>query len=365
MIWRRCLSLLLAALIFAPPGAMADVSNSDPQQALQLVDDYLKRTAEEKKQGTFDTLGRNTYIAQAIASRLLTLQPEDFNLFVFYFVDRYIHHPEQREGLFDFVKIVREMIKDDLANTARLNGGAADDAIRGSYQYGIWILLGGSLAWFLIMKSPLRTMSFIAKMQEGEMTLMRAGRWYRYGWKTATSVVIPGVSGGMLGLLLHHLEANKTHRLDPLEVLSVAQANLACQLSYDTLQAEQHLQKLTDDDTLMAKEGKPLNTQVKTLLDQVKVLQDQFPWLTGLRVSDPVFQKIIDEYPKASNWQDYKNRLAAQGASENGQCVQISLTHVGSKLQEMSDALDTLAPVDTIPAAPPAPKTEDLLKKKP
>ena len=53
-----------------------------------------------------------------MATQITTLEPEDFNVFLLYLMDRYIQNPQERKALFGLISTLRENIAADLESAA-------------------------------------------------------------------------------------------------------------------------------------------------------------------------------------------------------------------------------------------------------
>lgn len=362
------LSLTLSFTLFANSLAYAAVSGN-PKDALQLVDEYLQmRSAkpaegQTPKEALFNALGKEDYITQAVAMQLLSLEPEDFNLFLLYFMDRYVNKPSERLVLFDFLKILRGMIENDLANTELVKEGPEHYLVEGSYSYLMWIVVGGAIGWRTIMASPLRNSAFLREVGARDAALIRSSRVYRYSTKIMRNSLIGASVGGVgIGYLDYLLQSHRTHRLDPAEILMVVQANLACQLSYDALKLNERVEAAVNDEKTVVQLAPALKLELTATIENAQVLLKEFPRLTKLDVNDRLFAKTLSFVPPAKDWQQYKKLLNESEANQDGQCRQISMEFVTRALSTASDNLTTIAdayapPTPAPVAAPAAPTT--------
>lgn len=361
MIVRLLLILRLITTLSVP--AIASPT-ADPQATFSVVDKFItmqsEKAPEDAKAKMLAPTAKAAYLSKAISLQILSLEPEDFNLFLFYFMDRYIHKPDERKVLFKFLESLRGMMEADLNNTAMLKDGPEAMILEGTYTYGTWILLGGTamLGWRAIVSNPMRSGTLVNQMAQREASQVRSNSLVRYGTRLATGAgaltVASAAVGGIAGYLEYVMKTHRTHRLDPIQLLMVVQAQLACQVSYDTLQLADRLENDEKDDETLKRDGKALLEALTTLNAQAKVLLEQFPWLSKLTVNDRIFQQTLAAYPKAQNWQEYRKILNESPEDRAGQCRAMSLERVTRKLDEMTDSLYEDLP-DLKPKAPDAP----------
>ena len=344
-------SLLTSVLVLAfcsNSPAFAAVGNSDPAVILELMDEYLAQTTPRGVDSVANALissAQMEYMAAAVASQVLGLEPEDFNgIFLINFMDRYVNHPEQRAALFEFIKIVRQQIAPDLANTATVNEGPAHYLIHGSYNNLFEIVALGVLGWKAIMATPLRKAALMRALGEKEARLGRF-RVYRYGTRVALHPLTLTLAGGSLyGGFRYLLESHRTHRLDPADMLKVVQAQLACKISYEVLDLHEHVDALVDESEKLIAEAPGLRIQLSKHLKEAQTLQLQFPWLANLNVGDRLFQKITSTMPKTDLWRRYKTMLN-DVETHDGECSQISFENVARGIMSIAETLDALAPM--------------------
>ena len=362
---KKIFAVLIACTVLTSSTSFA-TAGTDPQRVLQVVDEYIAtmkdaQNPDDLKAQTFKPIGQADYLGKVVSTQLLSLQPEDFNIFLFYFMDRYIHHPEERKLLFDFTQLVRGMIKNDLDNTKALREGPYSFIFQGSYKYATWIFLGvsGLVLWRKILSSPARTAALVSEMKTQESAITSLGRSLR---DTAITMNKPllwvgvSLSGAAGGGLEYVLKTHSTHRLDPAEILMVVQSQLACEVSIEGLALEQRFEDLAKDDDQLLKGSAKLKTDISALMSQSKDLLDQFPRLTDLYVNDRLFKQTLQVFPQANNWAEYKKMLNDSDINKDGQCRQIALNRLTDQLSEMDSQIDTLTS-----AASPVP----ALEKKP
>jgi hypothetical protein len=338
-----------------PATSFAAVGATPPAGMMDLVDLYVKELATASPDNMFGRIGKEEFLAKAVATQVATLEPEDFNVFLFYVMDRYIKNPGERKALFAFVQALRESVAADLANTAQIEQGPAHEMVTGAYTWGAWILIGGLIGWRVILASPLRTSTFMQKLQQQEMAIARAPRAYRLTYRITTNPLLWASAGGAgIGYFQYLLEKNRTHRLDPSRILNVVQAQLACQLSYQALDLEDRFEAARGDDERLRSAYPDLDAGITRTLEQARDLTDQFPRLDNLDVRDDLFQQDLRSLPMAKNFQDFRKDLSEADQAPDGRCRQMSLTHLILATEQLRDNLRTsyeiLAPADVTPA---------------
>lgn len=352
------LSLILAltSVAQAAPGLR------NPEQMLTLVDEYIAEVSSKQPGPVYLLTGREAYLAKAVATQIAALEPEDFNLFQFYLMDRYIKEPAQREHLYAFNRIVRDMIATDLANSASLRSGPWHEVVVGSYTYGAWILLGSVIGWRFLFSRSTRAVDFARGLKQRELSMAQSPALYRLGYKAATNPLILSVGAGAgAGYLNYLLQSQRTHRVDPLQIMMVVQAQLACHLSYSGLAIQEKFESIRNAEEFPAEEGKKLLAEIASIGEQSKVLSQQFGRLEQIDVRDPLFQRTLQQFPKSESWAQFRSSLTDAETSRDGKCRQMSLVHLKLELDKTAMVIGNLMPVpeetspgtsDQIPVTP-------------
>ncbi len=333
---RHALNFILCFALVMPFPAMAGAGQRTPESMLSLVDEYINEVKSDQPGPIFLLAGRDEYIAKAVVGQIDTLEAEDFNLFLFHLMERFVDSPTQRPYLFSLLKLIRESIAADLANTAQLREGPGHEIITGAYTYAAWILIGYAGVRFAAARSA-RGAEFIRELHKREIALNQAPRIYKIGYKVAGNPLVwSAAAGAGIGYWNYLLQSNRVHRLDPIEVLSVVQAQLACHLSYKALEIEDEFELIKNSDEKVKSDGKAFLEKVKNIGEQAGVLEKQFARLQSLDISERLFQKTLKQFPLSADWQQFRSALSEAEMSKDGQCRQMSLTHVQGELEKMA-----------------------------
>lgn len=355
MIARRLLCAVVALLL--PLQSFAAVNRSDPARMLELVDQYL---AELKVQPTGNkdlfNAGQQAYLANAVSAQINTLEPEDYNVFLFYLMDRYIKNPDERKDLFTFVKALHDSNASEWARYKQIDDGPAHFVVDGVFAYGTWILLGGIVGWRVVMHTPARNTALVQSMQRLELSMATKPKPYRYTYKVLSSpFTTSALAGGIVGGLEYIREKSKARRLDPLPVLNVVQSQLACLVSYQGLELADRFEAVRNDSEALVREFQGLDAAITQTHKEASLLVEQYPSLDNLDVTDRLFQQKLAQLPQAKNWQEFRKNLIEAEQSADGQCRQMSLTHLKIQLEELRRNLVLFYEI----FAPPAPETQD------
>lgn len=357
---KRLLALLLAMWI--PVQSFAAVAQADPDQLMAMVDEYIKEVqATPKDADPAFADAQAAYFAEAMAVETRSLEPEDFNLFMFAVMSRYINRPAERVPLFRYIKSVRAWVAADLENTAQLENGALHYMNPANYSWYTWVVIGaGVIIGRGILKGPLRSTRFAQSMERMQLQSAKWKAPYRIGFRTATHpAMVASYAGAGLGLLQYELEKNKLHRLDPMVLTNVVQTQLACYLSYQALGLEDRFNAAAEDEERLSREYAVLDKDIGSVLDQAHVLIEQFARLDNISANEPDFLKAMNSLPKAKTFKDFREVLTAADKANDGQCRQMSLTNLIIQVGKMREALK--ASYDNmIPAEEPPQRMEKL-----
>jgi hypothetical protein len=349
---KRALCLLMALLIANP--SFAGVSRSSPSRAMVMVEDYLTLAAlHEKmlkmpdvteKQKLLQLIADYEYLQQGIQAEILGLTFDDFNVFLLYLLNRYINKPQERATLFEFMKTLRETIEPDLAYSERLRLGPGDRVMNGTMIYGA-LLLVGILVWHRIFAARVSRHELVQLVRSKQAALANKSKTLRYVGRTlGTSFTVSAAGGAIGGYLEYLLESNRMRRLDPMTMLAIVQAQVACEVSYDTLQLKDRVETLYKDKTQLNLHLQELHAETKRLSAQSHELVEQFDWLANLDVKDRMYQDYLERLPTADSWQKLRSQLSEAEQSQDGQCRQVSLTLVNKQLGEIQSILPELPP---------------------
>lgn len=312
------------------------------------VNTFISDLAQAKQSPkTLDSLGKDAYV-QSSALPISGLDPEKFNLALLYLLARYAEKPEEREDLFELIQHVRGQIQGELAVKQAIEDGPSSFLVDGALNYGVFILIGGAIIWkgILSARNPSKALSH--EIHETEKTMLKryTGSGKTLLWTTAVS----SAAGAGIGSIEYMLEKNKTHKIDPLLILNIMQAQIACKLSYEALDL---LNKYQSTSNISGEQAKIAVNQIDQLIAQSKLLMDQFPQLDHLSMQDFLFQKAMEQLPPETDFQKVRENLKAQGASQNGACSEISLNNVSRTLEDMKIQLALSLPlVDPTLAVP-------------
>lgn len=359
---RRILALTLSFAIATP--AMAGVTQ-DPEQIMGMVNEFVQemKAIPENADPSYKQ-AQADLAAEDIAVQLRGLPAEDFNLFMYAVMSRYINKPEERESLFAFISASRTWIEADLANTALLDNGPISYMNMAQWSKYTWIAIGtGMVLSTVLLKGPMRNMRFVQAMNRAQMkmTAMKQTGFkqnpFKYiGARAGLAATHPMTiwlgAGGMIGGLAEYgIELNRVHRMDPVVMLTVVQTQLACALSYRGLDIDDHINAISMDEAKLRTDFKPINQEIEALKKESEVLAKHFARLDNITSADPDLQKAMSKIPKNlpekyANLQAFRESLVTDGPSINGRCRQISLTDLDFQLDQRAANLKTFYDVN-------------------
>ncbi len=316
--------------------ANADIMQSQASALERLnvsVNDFLQEYSQAQTLEDPVALAARSAYVSAMALPIANLEPEDFNVFLLSLIDLYITQPQSREALFILINEVRAQIAPELAARAAVEDGPRSYIVQGATQYSAYLMVGGLIAWktILTLRNPRAELMRQARQGEASVRqnlLRRPMFWTLLGTTGA---------GASLGYVEYMLENHKTHPLDPILILNVAQTQLACSLSYEALNIEADANKEGTDRA-------SLNTRIANLLAQTMILQEQFDRLENLYVDDYLFQRTLQHLPPAENFLQLRANLTDAGLSQDGMCRQVSLEHLDRVLNNLKVQLEFSAP---------------------
>lgn len=339
LVFTVSLSLSLA------PAAWGSIGRT-PDQGIQMIDEYIKATAAQAQQNIFSEIGNRDY-TQAVATQLSTLEPEDFNLVLLNIMNRYAATPSERSSLFALVMSLQSMLADDLANTKALDDGPASLVLRGATTtYAAWIFVAGLIGWRAIVtsKSP-RLVELVNSVRQREVAIAKTPTPYRLAYRAANPLVWGSMAGGAgLGYLQYFLETHRTHRINPMETLRVVQAQIACHISYQSLQSADDLAALRGNRAKLASDSAQLFNQIQALHAQAEELEKEYPTLDSLDNKDRLFQANFKHFPSSPDFQSFRKSLTDADQSHDGQCRAMSMIHLKNSLESLgNDLLNALS----------------------
>jgi hypothetical protein len=346
--FRLLLSLFLCLQLSLPANGQNLADN--PTDLTGLVDDYVARMKSKYSPHLFLPVGRDEYLSKAVAARIAAQDTGNFNRSVLYLIGRYIEQVEERPYLFTLIQMVRARIAPDLEATRLLQEGPHESVVQRIYSSWVWVWIAAGVGWrFLLIRSALLS----ARTQEIHAALARRGRLYHIPYRlVANPATISAEATAGWGYLEYLTESAKAHKVDPVEILKVAQANLACHLSYRGLEIEDRIEALKDQPGELKRESPTLREAAAQVLKETQVMDAQNKFLQNLRVNDRFFGRALSHLPPSKDWQSFRSALNSTDEDQPGTCRQISLHYLKHKLQErMEDLAPEEKPEDTAPAA--------------
>lgn len=333
---RRLLSLILCLSLAAPMEGFAVLKSRTPETMLALVDEYVQETLSEQPGPIHLGAGRAAWLAKNVVGQVITLSPEDFNMFLFYTVERYIKDAKHRPQIYLLLKQIHDAIKADLDNTKQLKEGPYHEMVKGSYSYLTWIIVL-YVGFRFKAAHTMRGREFLMEIEKREMAIGK-NKYYRSAYNVASNPVVwGGLAGAGIGYVNYLRELDKVRRSDPLEILKVVQANLACDLSYRGLEVEQEWLKIKDEPNAIGVLGPKLQEKARNLMAESAVLSKQYKRLQSLDTKERLFQQTLKELPE--NWAQFRKSLTEAEESKDGQCRQMSLIHLKLELEKIDTAI--------------------------
>lgn len=322
---RILISLTLSLTIFSSSAGFAANVAATPTDMLNLVDEYIAENRSTQTGPIHLDVGKQVYLAQAVVGQVIGLTPEDFNMFLFYTIERYIKRPSERGEIFTLLKELRDAIAVDLHNTQMLRDGPGHSIVNGAYRKAAWVLV--MYAGFRFAATYLtRGKAFLSIMEQQELALIQRGPYYRLAYRVATNPLVwATAAGGAIGYWDYLRDRNKTQKLDPIEILNVVQANLACDLSYRALEVEDEYEKYSSDPKLLEGVAPRLLRKIDWIGGQAELLKKQFARLQSLEIGERLFNERLQRFPPAKNWQQFRSNLVDAEKLKDGECRAISL----------------------------------------
>jgi hypothetical protein len=347
----HALICLFLALLF-PLTSIAAVLSSNPGDVARMLEEYIAETGKPlTSKSKVEEAAKAEYL-QGIALQARRLEPEDFNLFLLYLVDRYVKNPSQREILYQFAGSLHDAIAVDLANTEAVENGPADELTSGAIGIVSLYALTAIIGWKYIWANPLRSTAFAKRMSQIEADMSRAKPAYRLPYKIGTNpLILSAAAGAGWAGYQYWLAKNRNYRRDPLVILSLAQANLACDLSYKGLELQGRFEAIRGDEAKLRAEYQDLSDKIQDIRAQSKLLLDQSNQLDNLYVSNPYFQKDLQELPSGSDFQKLRDRLSDMEKAPEGRCHELAWTDLDNSLEDLKSNLDSAFTALPPPAA--------------
>lgn len=347
------LSLLTTSLAKAATGP-----ERSSEEMMKLFDEYLFHVKSQQQGPDYLEYGRQKFLSRGVIAQAATLEPEDFNRFMFHLMNRYVTEPTDRSYIFNFFSAVTETLQADLAYTQALKAGPQSFMIEGTYKYGGWIMIAGGVMLKLAARRPVFT-NFSEWVAQRQAALSQVNKYYGLGFRFATSPTTWLISGSMgLGALGGYLEhgwaMDRVHRHNPVAAAMVVQAQLVCHLSYEGLAVQQKVQELKDKPDELAKVAPELRQKITDIKSQATELRKQWNRLEDIQdlVADKFFQEMRSQYPKAESWQQLVKDLNDNEISRDGKCRGLSTIHLVRNLDKVAEELPE--PAQNEPPAPPA-----------
>ncbi len=314
------------------------------ERSAKLLDDYIGHVRRLPSDSPWSTVGRNEFLAKAVVMQLATLRPDEFNLFLFHMMDKYVNQPEDRAAIKSLADTLGVELAADFEASKMLQNGPLQYVIRGAYSYGAWLMLAGAIGWKFIFARSQSTAEFLRQIRQRELTLNQKGRFASLGYRVATSPTT-WIVGGSLGLgalggyIEYVLKSNSTYRINPATVLMVVQAQLACDLSYQALTIQEKFESLMNDSDQLEKEYGPMLTEIRRIRAEAQGLSEQWPRLENLDVQDRLFAEVLEQFPQSENWRDFRKALSEAETSRDGRCRQMSMLHLNQELEKLESYL--------------------------
>ena len=338
MFIRRFLSLTLCLSLGLPTQGFAVLKNRTPEAMLDLVDEYVREMQSQQPGPIQLSVGRATYLAKNVVGQVITLNPEEFNMFLFYATERYVKEPKQRPQIYLLYKQIHDAIIADLENSKQLRDGPYHEMVSGAYGWMTWVLVL-YVGFRFKAAQTLRGREFLAEIEKRELAIGR-NKYYRSAYNVVSNPLVWSSAIGVgLGYWNYLIQSNRTHKLDPLEILKVVQAQLACDASYRGLAIEQEWTNMKSDPATISLRGKPLLKKIVDLQSEAALLQKQYKRLESLDVKERMFQQTLKLYPQAGSWLEFRKNLIEAEESKDGQCRQMSLIHLNLELEKISTGL--------------------------
>ena len=363
---KRALIFMLC-LSFATP-AQAAVTHSNAENARQLVEEFISVARSEQPLDTFGSIGKSEYL-ETLVLELGALEPEDFNNMMYYLMNRYGTHPEDRAVISALIEALHGLLAPQLAENQMVRSGPNHYLVYGATRYAL-IVLAGAVGWRVLVrhvfkrKAPLLTG---VKVAGGE--LKKSKRYFKYfsapGMKTFVGGVGVAAVGAGAGYFEYWWKSIQSHRhSDPRHLLVLKQVQMLCELSYQGYGLQQHFNRVKTDAKKFRAQIDNLSCRVNRVGREAADMVKQLKELERISYDDPFYVENYVSVPKTQNWDGY-GRVMGQETT-NGQCQMVAgprLAGLMDKLgSEINNAYFNLPPEQTeTPAQEPAPVALDMM----
>lgn len=269
---------------------------------------------------------------RAIRNRIEALDPKEFNEAYRDIIDRYIAKPEERAALNELFRYTKIADANHYAKTADLElgwGHAFSDGV----QLGTWFVLAGA-GWTIskvLAKIPdprFRLLQALQNLDRASTTWQRHRRWAYTSAKMGVAGAAAGAVAGGLMTLKWGYEVSQTRKLDPTELLRLAQVNIACSLSYRGLDIDERVEKADRDPETLLPDYAKLRKEIIAVGDEATELYSHYERLFYLRAGDLDFEDISARFDKLPDYQALRARLARGSDSNSKFCAGVSMDHV-------------------------------------
>lgn len=345
---RIMISLTLSLSIFASNVQAAQVAVT-PSEIDKIVDEYIGEAKSSQAGPMHLSVGKQVYLAQAIVGEVIGYTPEDFNMFLFYTIERYIKEPQNREVIFTLLKELRGAISADLFNSKMLREGPQHNIVQGMYRHAAWVLV--MYAGFRFAATYLtRGKQFLSVMEKKELELIQRGPYYRLGYRVATNPLAWSTAAGAgIGFWEYLRDRNKTQKHDPIEVLEVVQASLACDLSYRALELQDEYEKFSKDPEMLGLRATRLLSKIEDIGNQAGLLKKQFSRLESLEIGERLFNERMQRFPPAKTWQKFRSNLVQAEQLKDGECRAVSMENLERHFKKLTATLiPYVNPIDLV-----------------
>jgi len=337
--------ILAASLVFQTP---LHAQTAPAANMVQLVDEYLAHVKSAQTGPVFLPVGRQEYLAKAVVAHLASQQTEDFNLFQFYLLDRYVKKIEERPYLFSLMQLLRDHLKDELATTELVRQGPGENIKQSIYSYWIWIALTIGVSWRIMLN---RSTALNERVMHINQSIAERGRIYNMPYRIVvnplTTAMVPATAWGYFQ---YFMESQKAHKVDPGEVLKVVQAQLACHLSYRGLELQDRYESLAGKPQELQAAAESMRKDAGAVVQQATLLSEQYPYLQNIRLKDRFFAASLERFPKSDSWKQFRDVLNSTDADQPGTCRQLALEFLISEMKSLTDKLPEAAPAAPQPA---------------
>lgn len=344
---KKMICMFLSLTIFAS-SAHAGVTNSHSSAAMEVVDEFME---DQKSQLAMQA--QADIIDEGMINRIYALEPEDFNIFLFELMDRYIRNPIQRPRLSKFIEGMRDGIAGDLAYAEALRKGEYGCVLDNAMKYSVYALVGG-IVWRAVWTFGRagRRSEFLKQVRTNLASVGKKGMALRMARRGGNAFAVSLATGAAAAMIENIWQSHSGHRMDPLPILRIVQTSLACDLSYRTLEFYEHVNKIVqsaDSEERLSREGAILLADTRILGIQARTLLNEYALLENLSVNDPMFRKNFEHMPVEKNWQDLRKNLFHEDVSRDGMCSRVSLGDITEKVSELEAVLPKMERKDIIP----------------